>query len=117
MPFLNKISSKEYINGGFVLTWTQYTCILGPKSLIWGAVLLYNTYLLSDITVSQIHFVMSQNRYCDTKNYFVISQIDFKMSQIQFCDIKIENEIITIFVKKKSLWFLYHKIGFVISQI
>ena len=60
---------------------------------------------------------MSQNRYCDTKNYFVISQFDFKTSQIQFCDIKIENEIITIFIKNKSLWFLYHKIGFVISQI
>ena len=37
------------------------------------------------------------------------------MSQIQFCDIKID--IITIFIKKKSLWFLYRKIGFVISQI
>ena len=46
-----------------------------------------------------------------------MSQIDFKMSQIQFCDIEIKNEIITIFINEKSLWFLYHKIGFVMSQI
>ena len=59
MPFQNKISTKEYINSGYVLTWTQYTYILGPKLLIW----------------------------------------DFMMSQIQFCDI----EIITVFIKKKSL--------------
>ena len=46
MPFLNKISTKEYINSVFVLTWTQYTCILGPKLLIWD-------------------FMMSQIQFCD----------------------------------------------------